>query len=200
MNFYKKHPGYRLLLKDISARYGKDTADKICADALRELDALQREYSALPERVKYHTDKNIFPRIAIYRVMQREMPGDALALLDSASRKVGRRLNRLFRFITAFPGMPGVFVRTFASMEKKLFGEPAGFSRIYHVDTPREIRFDITHCPYCEYCEKCGCPELAATFCRSDIYCYGGMPHIAFDRTETLGTGGTRCDFRIAAR
>ena len=85
-------------------------------------------------------------------------------------------------------------------MEKKLFGEPAGFSRIYHVDTPREIRFDITHCPYCEYCEKCGCPELAATFCRSDIYCYGGMPHIAFDRTETLGTGGTRCDFRIAAR
>lgn len=109
MNFYKKHPGYRLLLKEISARYGKDTADKICADALRGLDALQREYSALPEKVKYHTDKNIFPRIAIYRVMQREMPGDALALLDSASRQGRRALKPPFSLYHGVPGYAGRF-------------------------------------------------------------------------------------------
>ena len=40
-------------------------------------------------------------------------------------------------------------------------------------------------------------PELAPLFCESDFATYGNLPGIAFQRTETLGTGGCKCDFRF---
>ncbi|MBQ8603343.1 MAG: L-2-amino-thiazoline-4-carboxylic acid hydrolase [Oscillospiraceae bacterium] len=36
---------------------------------------------------------------------------------------------------------------------------------------------------------------MTHNFCDSDIYCYGNLPGIKFERTQTLGTGGSCCDF-----
>lgn len=56
---------------------------------------------------------------------------------------------------------------------------------------------DITTCPYCRYAKSLGCPELMSVFCDSDFATYGNLPGIKFKRSQTLGTGGSYCDFRF---
>ena len=56
-----------------------------------------------------------------------------------------------------------------------------------------------------EYCaaarEKikaaCGAPEACRFFCECDNYTYGDLKKVGFARTQTLGTGGEKCDFRF---
>jgi len=36
--------------------------------------------------------------------------------------------------------------------------------------------------------------EIARKY--NDEYCYGDIPGMKFERTETLNSGGERCDFR----
>ncbi len=199
-SFYKKHHGYKLLLKDIAEKYGAEKAEAICRSAQKELDGLRRKYFGLPKKTKRHTDDNIFPRVAIYRIMQKEIPGNELKMLDKASSEIGGRVNRLLNRITHFPGMAVFFLRAMSYMERKMYGPDAGFATVFHADNNEKVRFDITKCPYFEYCSICGCPELAKTFCKSDIYCYGNLDKIAFERSETIGTGGTKCDFCFSTK
>lgn len=58
-------------------------------------------------------------------------------------------------------------------------------------------QFNILKCPYVKYCAELGCPELAHIFCNNDIYAYGSLEGIQFLRTQTLGTGGEKCDFLL---
>ena len=59
------------------------------------------------------------------------------------------------------------------------------------------LKMDMTACPYCRFATLFGCPELTPVFCESDFATYGDLPGIRFLRTQTLGTGGDRCDFQF---
>lgn len=73
-----------------------------------------------------------------------------------------------------------------------------GFANAVYKATSKEYRMDITACPYAKYCEGEDCSELTHIFCDNDVYAYGYLDGIRFTRTETLGTGGNKCDFRLA--
>ena len=83
------------------------------------------------------------------------------------------------------------------NMLDKLFGKEAGFESREVKDAPKFAR-DMTVCPYYETCKKYGCPEITQFFCKSDDVLYGNLhPKLVWGRTQTLGTGGECCDFRL---
>jgi len=54
---------------------------------------------------------------------------------------------------------------------------------------------DIHKCLWHDTCSEVGYPECCRFFCECDNYTYGGLKKIGFSRTQTLGTGGEKCDF-----
>lgn len=58
------------------------------------------------------------------------------------------------------------------------------------------IAFNLHSCFYRETLTAYGAPELTASFCRLDDVMYEeASPYMSWDRTMTLGQGGTHCDF-----
>ena len=82
------------------------------------------------------------------------------------------------------------------TMTKKMFGPPAGFKQKIIESKKDSFSFDITGCPYQKWCTEFGEPELTKVFCDADHYTYDDLPHFAFSRSQTLGYGGEKCDFK----
>lgn len=55
----------------------------------------------------------------------------------------------------------------------------------------------ITKCLWHTACVENGCPELCHLFCDVDNVTYGGLKKLGFTRTQTLGYGGSCCDFHF---
>lgn len=82
-------------------------------------------------------------------------------------------------------------------MLDRMFGEAAGFKYRRVPDAPK-FAADMLRCPYVDTCAKYGCPELAQFACRADDVTYGSLhPKLVWARTQTLGMGGSCCDFRL---
>lgn len=186
--------------RKLAAEYGEEKVERAWNRAGRYLERLWEKYEAIPRGEKWHAYNNILPRIALYRALEREFPGKAMGMMDAAVEDAATRAGKMLGAVTALPLMPEVFLRVFGYMTKKLFGPSCGFEQTFYQEDKKELRFDMTKCPYCKYCKKCGCTELTHTFCDSDIYCYGNLPGIGFSRTQTLGTGGACCDFSLWAK
>ena len=199
LDFYKKDTAYRMIRADLEAQYGKEKTQRIWDLAVPELERLWEKYDDVPQEQRMHTHNEIFPRIAIYRALKNELPDSAMEIMDAAVKKAGTKVGNMIGALTRIPGMPKVFVRIMAYMLKKMFGPEAGFTQQYYQTDKNELKFDVTVCPYCKYCELCDCVELTHTFCDSDVYCYGNLPGVLFERTQTLGTGGSCCDFHFKA-
>lgn len=182
----------------LEARYDAETAARIWVSAETHHAALRERYKDAPKGETRHLYGSILPRMAMYRALCERLPqSESMALLDETVRISGTKVGTALRRITSLPGMHAVFMLLFSKMVKDMFGSKNGFAQTFYEDSSRLLRFDITRCPYCRCCQENGCPELTHTFCDSDVYCYGGMSKIRFERTETLGTGGDRCDFTL---
>ena len=82
-------------------------------------------------------------------------------------------------------------VMTFAALVAKEDKITVLYSLLYYTV------FDILDCPYCKYLNELGCPELKEGFCKSDEYIYGNLERFSFERSQTLASGGNKCDFGI---
>ena len=195
--YFDQDVAYRLLKKDLQKQYSKDVVERIYENAAHRLDELKEKYQEMPKEDKVHTLTSIFLRIAMYEALKEELPEEALNIMNAIVNKTGNMVGNFLHYLTKIPGMKSIFLKVFSSLTKTHFGPSAGFSQHIHIDTAKELNFDILDCPYCRYCKKCGCEELITTFCDSDVYCYGNLSGISFDRTKTLGTGGDCCDFHL---
>ena len=193
--------GYRTLKAMVIDQCGDKTAEEIWSSAGNELNALLERYRNVPKGEKMHLYGNILPRIAMYRAMLKKIPQeDAVHLLDETIRLNCTGIGKKLGILTSLPGMASLFLKIFAFMTKKKFGEANGFQQVFHEATGEALHIDITQCPYFNYSKACGCETIAHTFCDSDDYCYGDLPKIEFLRSETLGRGGSRCDFYLRKR
>jgi hypothetical protein len=140
--------------------------------------------------------EKILPRIAMYQALQDEVAdADAYAavweytkdLICAPQRRQYARLEHLPRFFSLFRAMFLHIIQTSDRWETSVTcAERTRFS------------FEIHRCLWQETCEKCGCSALCRVFCDSDYENFGGMKRTAFSRTQTLGTGGTLCDFTFS--
>ncbi|MDO5708409.1 MAG: L-2-amino-thiazoline-4-carboxylic acid hydrolase [Andreesenia angusta] len=59
------------------------------------------------------------------------------------------------------------------------------------------LKVDITKCLWKDTCDYFNCPELCEVFCSADWVVFGDIDRLEFNRSETLGTKGDKCDFRF---
>ena len=181
----------------LSQKLGEENACQILTQAEQRLKEIENENRKLSQSVRFHTN-GIFPRIALYQTIQKWMPKEqALEVIQDQIWAACVKTGKKFSAITKHRYLRGPFLRVFALMTQKLFGASAGFQLSFIARSGRELRFDITRCPYNDFFTRYGCPELTCVSCKADEYSYGSLPGIVFARTETLGCGGKCCDFHI---
>lgn len=60
------------------------------------------------------------------------------------------------------------------------------------------VRFDVTHCFFPGLCAQAGHPELAPLFCAVDDAYFGRVEkNVRLNRTHTIATGASRCNFEL---
>lgn len=183
-----------VIRQHILSQTDEKTTRRVWKRAIEELAQIHNKFPDVPKSEQMHT-KAIFNSAAIYFALKEVVPERAKSLFEQGMAEHAKRSAKKFQRMVKMPLGKGFFLKMFATGAKTAFGEKAGFKQQFHTADRKTLRFDILQCPYYNYLKKLGCPEIAYTFCDNDIYCYGELKGITFERTQTLGTGGAKCDF-----
>lgn len=139
----------------------------------------------------------IFPHIAVYKSLIENHSDMAMEIMEKGETAAAEKNVKLFQNVVKLPFGKAIFLKGFAAGCKSGFGSDAGFRHdVYRADS-KCYQMDVTACPYVKYCNAEDCGELTRIFCNIDVYAYGHLDGITFERTQTLGTGGEKCDFHL---
>lgn len=161
------------------------------AEMLNGLIANQAGKSASQQKTLAGT---ILPSIALYRALQAELPQDkAYAcvqryMVDVVAAQQHASTAKMERI----PGFYALYSRIFLRVMRH--------SDLWESTQKRgKDDFDVTirKCLWHRTCAENDCPELCRLFCEADNVTYGGLRKIGFSRTQTLGCGGSCCDFHF---
>ena len=145
--------------------------------------------------------EQILPMIAFYEVAQ-QITGSKEIALDFFERWAFIEAERMMKKVRPLMklGLYRLVPSLCGLMLDRMFGRAAGFDYRTVPDAPK-FALDMTCCPYVEACRKHSCPELTQFACRADDITYGKLhPNLVWARTQTLGMGGSCCDFRLYVR
>ena len=183
---------------EIDRRLPKAQSDALWQKATDRLAALLEQYSSLSDGVRFHTENKIFPAAAIYLTLKESIgQDDAYRVMEEATFKTADAAAKKLSALLRLPGMQSLFVKMWDPLTRKMFGENSGFQNVFYPKKKGEYRMDVVSCPYNRYFTELGCPELTKISCGADDHVYGDLPGLKFERTSTLGRGGSRCDFCI---
>ena len=181
--------------KQLVKIYGKEKTDVI-------VDLAQKHYQECLELCKdaskgewTHLEDTILPTTAVYKALLEVDNENALTNTNDIIINLCETGGSILNNILKVPGMPSVFMKMLPKMAVKLFGRECGFDYINFEANKDRMQMDMTMCPYVKYAKRLRAEELMPVFCNSDFATYGNLEKIKFRRTETLGTGGSKCDF-----
>lgn len=192
-----KHPMYSQIRRELSALRGREGARDILTRAQKHYAHCASLCADASKGERSHLKRTILPTAAIYKALLETDPENALTQADTVMTKLCAQGGRAMGVVLRLPGMKAGFMRLLPKLAKKQFGPECGFAFENFRGDQNALQMDMTACPYCRYSQRFGCPELTEVFCRSDFAVYGNLPGIQFLRTQTLGTGGSLCDFRF---
>ena len=175
---------------------GADNANAVWERAAEMLADTMNHYPPFPDK-EYRHVKGIFNASVLYLSLKEYNPAGALTIIEEGMASHAKKTARTYQRMVKIPFGRTIFLKGFAMGTKGMFGETAGFKQDFHNADCNEIRFDVLKCPYVRYTTELGCPEIAHIFCDNDMYAYGSLKGITFERTQTLGTGGEKCDFHL---
>ena len=183
---------------EIDRRLPKAQSDALWQKATDRLASLLEQYTSLSDGVRFHTENKIFPAAAIYLTLKESIgQDDAYRVIEDATFKTADAAAKKLSALLRLPGMQSLFVKLWDPLTRKMFGEKSGFQNVFYPKKKGEYRMDVVSCPYNRYFTELGCPELTKISCGADDHVYGDLPGLKFERTSTLGRGGSRCDFCI---
>lgn len=165
-------------------------------NAREKLRDIISRYKNIPPKEQRHTDL-IFPHIAVYKSLLEKHGEIAMEIMEKGEAVSARKSAKTFQNMVKLPFGRKLFLKGFAAGCRSGFGAEAGFGNIVHQANSHRYQMDVTACPYVKYCNAEGCGELTHIFCDNDVYAYGYLDGIIFERTQTLGTGGEKCDFLL---
>ncbi len=180
--------------------YGEQKGTAIAHSALKRFKELCTENASEPKTMHQHTWVKIYPCISLLdaQIEHGISRDDALKF---NFKFIEWRSYRGAEILSKFMKIPGVYKKIptlFGNMTKKKFGARQNFDAVFYEISKKEMRFDMTKCPYADICAKYGYPEITKAFCRGDDIVYGGMhPKLVWGRTKTIGDGDSVCDFKI---
>ena len=193
--FNKSKPS-RIIREHIKSKTDDKTVRSVWKRACEKLAEIHGQYPDIPKAEQMHTTA-IFNTAAIYLALKEVAPERAAQLIEGGMADYAKKKAKSFQRMCRFPFGKTLFMKVFAFGVKTAFGEKAGFAQSIHTADRKMLRFDVLKCPYVNYLTALGCADIAHLFCENDIYCYGNLDGIVFERTQTLGTGGEKCDFYL---
>ncbi len=182
---------------EIANNFSVEDTETIWHDAHIRLQKMYDSHANLSDGVKKHTDNFIFPAAAIYLAIKEKDSEKAFSIMQKVMKEKALQSGKGFARFVKMPFGRRLFLKMWDSISHKMFGETAGFRNVFYPKQKGEFRMDILQCPYNTYLSEAGCPELTRLFCENDVYSYGNLPGMSFVRTQTLGSGGKLCDFKL---
>lgn len=190
-----KKIGY--IRKELIKLYGKEKSNVI-------IELSQKYYQECLELCKdaskgefMHLENTILPTTAVYKALLEVDNENAFkntkAIIIDLCEKGAKVLNGILKL----PSMKSIFMKIMPKMATKMFGRECGFDYENFEANTSLLQMDMTMCPYVKYAKRFKVEELTTIFCESDFATYGNLSGIAFKRTQTLGTGGNKCDFKF---
>lgn len=186
----------KIIKKTVVDVLGNDETEKIWDTARERLREILSRYENIPPKEQMHTNL-IFPHIAVYKSLLENHSSMAMEIMEKGETAAAEKTVKLFKNVVKLPLGKAIFLKGFAAGCKSGFGSDAGFRHVIRRADSKCYQMDVTACPYMKYCNAEGCGELTRIFCDIDVYAYGYLDGITFERTETLGTGGEKCDFHL---
>ena len=186
----------KIIKKTVADILGDAETERIWASARERLRDILYRYENIPPKEQMHTNL-IFPHIAVYKSLLENHSGMAMEIMEKGETAAAEKTVKLFQNVVKLPFGKAVFLKGFAAGCKSGFGSDAGFRHIIYRADSKCYQMDVSACPYVKYCNAEGCVELTRIFCEIDVYAYGHLDGITFERTQTLGTGGEKCDFHL---
>lgn len=159
---------------------------------LRALIGRQEGKSTLQRQALIRT---ILPCIALYQALLEDGLAEAAAY-DCARKymmdKVAAKMHASAARAEIIPGFYAIYSSLFLLVTRAtgLWASRQARGKGYFDVT-------ITGCLWHTACAESGCPALCRAFCEADNVTYGGLQKIGFTRTQTLGCGGSCCDFHF---
>ena len=146
-------------------------------------------------RSRYNTlVRTIYPRISMYKALA-EHYDDGKAnemmrryMIDHVAAEKHRKTVFMERFPLFFYIYRAVFLMIMKTTDLQESTQKCGRD---------DYDITITKCLWHDACTEQGCPGLCALFCDVDDVTYGGLKKIGFTRSQTLGYGGSCCDFHF---
>lgn len=188
---------FGFIRRELEKLYGEETTKQLIGLAQKHYEACRQLCQTASKGELQHLTGTILPTVAFYKALRELDPENALRNVHTVMICLCEKGGAVAGKLLKLPGMKSVFMWVLPKMAVNMFGESCGFQYENYEASPNLLKMDMTACSYCRYAELFGCPELMPTFCESDFATYGNLPGIRFVRTQTLGTGGSRCDFRF---
>lgn len=183
----------KIFKKTVADILGNNETEIIWYSAREKLSEILSRYKT---KEQLHTNL-IFPHIAVYKSLLKNHSSMAMEIMEKGEIAAAEKTVKLFKNVVKLPFGKGIFIKGFAAGCKSGFGSDAGFKHVIYRADSKCYQMDVTACPYVKYCNAEGCGELTRIFCDIDIYAYGHLDGITFERSQTLGTGGEKCDFLL---
>lgn len=193
-------------------RFGREEATRTLGEAgaarLRSL-AWARFYALAPEapRFRERMNRNLFvltvPLLALYQALRQGLGverAEALRLAEDMLHAAYReRMNPvlLAAMNVTYQVAPirRVFLRRIETTQ-----EPGGFEFEVPKDADAVIALDVRVCPIARFAEEHGAPEIVPLICRIDDLVASKLTGLRLERTGTIGTGASYCDFRYVKK
>jgi L-2-amino-thiazoline-4-carboxylic acid hydrolase len=193
-------PRAALWRKAIEAKFGPNAGAVVYAETLARYQALMEKHPDFAHpALGRHFARGIAPGLALYETLRSRRSAGDLALSDARdviatfARQSPRRAS--IALLQHVPQRFTVF-RKLTKFFTRLNYPPAGWDIEWRRDDDDELAFDIRRCFYKDVLAAYGAPELTAAFCAGDDVLFNALPPgIAWERTGTLATGNTVCDF-----
>ena len=190
MKSYLDKTMFKTIKKDLAVKYGVENMEKIWSYA-------EGVYLKL-EKAKPNADKEsksfVFPAVSIYRAIENYAPGEALEVTRTFGTKTGLRLKKLFRRITALPGIPTLMWKNMDKLAAKM---SAGYGLKNKEVTNDKCNMDVISCPLYDKAKELGTPEAIQMICCMDKEYMNGFRGIDYKRTKSVAEGDDCCDYRM---
>lgn len=196
----KSVPGEKFAREFLLRKVGPERTQLLLVQFRKNYRILYQQREIPRNRIlRIHLNQAILPVLAFYQILIPINDGDketTIQEIEGVTRQWTLRTTCYFISPLRFFRKPFALFRPGFEIVMKLF-PVAGFDIDYLEKSDDRIAFDIKRCFYLNTLIRYGVPELTTVFCAADeAMAELFPPSVCFQRTQTLGRGGSCCDFR----
>ena len=181
----------------LTTRFGTENGATIKSRIREQLCVLLENHQNDDDVLWDESSNYILPSIAIYLILRDSVGSqEALDLFRTIYFEAAREGAAFLREKAEDQTFREKFAHDMAGNKE---GERGGF-RFHLVENgPAGVEFYVLQCPYYDFCVTYQCQELVPVFCECDDIVYGSIhPLLRWERTQTLGRGQGKCNFKFS--